>query len=104
MSTGDQSTARGRLSSLLAVETRERYTVNGEKITVGRADDNAICLKDDVYVSSHHAEIEFHDDEWWLTDLGSRNGTLKNSQPVVEPVTIEPGDVITFGRTKFSVE
>lgn len=95
--------ANAAVSSMVNVETRQKYALNGQTVTIGRAEDSVICLKDDVYVSTHHAEIYFADGLCWLRDAGSRNGTMKNSQPVSEDVMLEPGDVITIGRTRFEL-
>jgi pSer/pThr/pTyr-binding forkhead associated (FHA) protein len=70
---------------------------------IGRGVDNDVCLKDDVYVSGHHAEIYFQDNQCWLRDLGSRNGSMRNSDAISEPVIIKPGDILTFGRARFEV-
>ena len=94
-----------RASSLVDLVSRQRYALGDERLTIGRSEDSKVRLKDDVYVSSHHAEIYFQGDTFWLSDLGSTNGTLKNAAPVTEkPVTIQRGDIITIGRTRFEVE
>lgn len=96
----------GRVNALVNVETRDRYELVGERISIGRAEDNQLCLKNDVYVSSYHAEITFEGDVCWLNDLGSRNGTIKNADVLAAeaPVIIAPGDAITIGRTRLQVE
>lgn len=48
--------------------------LSGERLTVGRADDNNIVIPDGS-VSSHHGEIVFDGATWTFTDLGSTNGT-----------------------------
>lgn len=93
------------VTALVNVDTRERYSLSPEeKLTVGRAEDNALCLKNDVYTSGRHAEIFFDGDAIVVKDLDSRNGTYKNGEPVVGEVRAEKGDVITFGRTKFELQ
>jgi pSer/pThr/pTyr-binding forkhead associated (FHA) protein len=91
--------------SLVNADTRERWTLTpNEKVTAGRAEDNSLSLKDDVYASGHHAELYFEDGQYYLKDLNSRNGTYKNNEPVVGVTPISKGDLITFGRTKFEVQ
>lgn len=53
-------------------------------------------------VSSFHAKIEFMDGDWLLMDLGSRNGTFVNQQPMVsgESHPLQPGDVLTLGSSE----
>lgn len=93
-----------RVLALRNMETRERYELTGERIIIGRAEENQICLKDDVYVSSHHAEVVLDGDICWINDLDSRNGTIRNGEVLDKPVHLETGDVITIGRTHLLAE
>jgi DNA-binding NtrC family response regulator len=54
----------------------------------------------DRYVSTSHASLLFSDDQWWLIDEGSRNGTLLNGEPV-QKVALKHGDLIEVGHTFF---
>src|SRR5579884_2796880 len=58
------------VKALVSVETRVRYALSDGRTTIGRAEDNQICLNCDVYASSHHAEITFDGEAFWLNDLG----------------------------------
>jgi pSer/pThr/pTyr-binding forkhead associated (FHA) protein len=90
------------ISAIINVETRERYDLlNGQTISVGRAEDNTLSLKNDVYASGRHAEIYLRGQDCMVKDLDSRNGTYKNNEPVVGEVVVLRGDIVTFGRTKF---
>lgn len=54
-------------------------------------------------VSRRHAELRFDERSWWLRDLGSRNGTLRNGEPVTAiAVPLESGDRLQFGRLQAS--
>ena len=37
---------------------------------------------DDPMISRRHAAVSYQDGRWWISDLGSRNGTLLDGQPV----------------------
>ena len=66
-------------------------------LVVGRAADAQIRL-DRASVSRRHAELA--DDGrggWRVRDLGSRNGTLVNGQPVVGERPLAPGDRVGLG-------
>lgn len=63
---------------------------------LGRAADNTICLADKA-VSAYHARLSFQDGQWWLEDLGSRNGTRVNQSPLDGPLVVTFGDVIHLG-------
>ncbi|RMG01834.1 MAG: FHA domain-containing protein [Acidobacteria bacterium] len=65
-------------------------------ITLGRATDNKICINEQN-VSRYHAEIEFFDNSFWLTDLKSSNGTFINDEPVTSTVQLKNSDRISLG-------
>lgn len=71
--------------------------------TLGRADDNQIVLHDE-WVSAYHARIDNYAGQWWLTDLGSRNGTRLNDAPVMQTTPLAKGDIIGLGRVKLRFE
>lgn len=78
---------------------REREVEIGQAASVGRAPDNTICLDGDVNVSRYHAVIERRGADFWLIDLGSRNGTTVNGVPVTAEHRLRDGDVIATGQT-----
>jgi adenylate cyclase len=68
--------------------------------TVGRSDDNNLVLPD-RWISRNHAMIQVMETgEFYLIDLGSRNGTFVNGRRVSVPVTLKDGDQLTFGQTE----
>lgn len=64
---------------------------------IGRAADNSLVITDET-VSAHHARLSFQEAQWWLEDLGSRNGTAVNGIPLEGPLVVTYGDQISFGR------
>lgn len=71
--------------------------------SIGRAATNTVVL-DDTYASGEHALLVRRGGQWWLEDLGSRNGTLLNELPLRESAVVSAGDVITIGGTKLKIE
>lgn len=71
--------------------------------SIGRARSNNVVLANG-YTSSEHALITRRGQQWWLEDVGSRNGTLLNEMKLSEATVISPGDVITIGSTQLKVE
>ena len=71
--------------------------------TLGRGTTNTIVVPD-TFASAEHALISWRAGQWWLEDLGSRNGTCLNDEPVTTPVVLSAGDVIGIGQVKFKVE
>jgi pSer/pThr/pTyr-binding forkhead associated (FHA) protein len=90
-------------NSLLDPATRQRWRLDSDRITIGRSDDNIVCLAADSAASGHHAQIYLEKGEYWLRDLGSSNGTLINDVSVTSPVRIKPGDHIVVGQTRLDV-
>lgn len=86
----DQSTA------WLASPGGERIPILG-KCSIGRSPSNQVVLAEEK-VSRRHAIIHAQGEgEFWLVDLGSRNGTLVNDRRVIQPTRLRHGDVICIG-------
>jgi hypothetical protein len=71
--------------------------------TLGRDLASTIVLPD-VFASSQHALLTLRDGQWWLEDLGSRNGTFVNNRRVAEPTTVQAGDLLGIGRVLLRLE
>jgi len=74
-----------------------RIELTKERIAIGRSRDEDIVLSDQ-WLSRRHAEVRFRDGEYYLQDLGSRNGTLLNGRRIEGEVQLVAGDVITLGE------
>ncbi|MEZ5306129.1 MAG: FHA domain-containing protein [Pyrinomonadaceae bacterium] len=76
----------------------EERSITANVTSFGRVPDNEISFPEDSNVSRFHAEIEKRgDDEFWLLDLGSSNGTLLNGAPVTSETPLSDGDLISLG-------
>jgi hypothetical protein len=71
--------------------------------SLGRAATNTATLPDDT-TSLEHALLHLRDGQWWLEDLGSRNGTRLNDVGIQAPAPIMAGDVIGVGRVMLKFE
>ncbi|MFI1968576.1 peptide-binding protein [Streptomyces cinnamoneus] len=67
---------------------------------IGRSPLADLRFEDDT-VSRRHAELRFLDDDWRLSDLGSRNGTYVNGLRIAGTVRVRPGDHVAFGSLGF---
>ncbi len=74
----------------------------GDELTVGRAAGCQITL-DDTYASQLHARIFTRDDQLYVEDLGSTNGTYLNRRKVAAPMVVSRGDQIQIGSTVMEV-
>lgn len=94
VASGDSGYAEGRQFELGAVTT------------IGRDLSNDIILGD-AYASSHHARVEWHEDNrYWLVDVESSNGTMLNHRKIRphDPYPLDPGDVISIGKVQLKME
>lgn len=71
----------------------ERWVLRQGETTLGRADDADIHF-DDRRISSRHARITFSAGAYYLEDLGSKNGTFVNGNPVTTPTLLVDGDEV----------
>lgn len=80
---------------------RVTWSVDKERVTIGRGLDNMVVL-DDASVSRRHAELLRQGGRLEIRDLGSRNGTWVNAARVtISPVA--PGDEVAFGAVQLEV-
>lgn len=75
--------------------TEVTHDLPEDKTTVGRRPENSLVIDEDS-VSSHHAEIVFENNTYFVTDLGSTNGTYLNGEPVTT-APLAHGDELRFG-------
>ena len=75
-----------------------------QMVTVGRAPDNDVVVGDPA-TSGHHGRIEMRNGFFWISDLGSTNGTMVNGEPVIEK-QLSDGDMIAIGQNtmRFTLE
>ena len=75
-----------------------------QMVSIGRAPDNDVVVGDPA-TSGHHGRIEVRGGAFWISDLGSTNGTLVNGQPVIER-QLTDGDMIAIGQNtlRFTLE
>jgi len=102
------SSRRGRRSAgrkLTVIEGELKGTavpLGTSVITIGRAPDSTIVLRDD-YVSTRHARLYPSGSDWVVEDLGSTNGTWVNKTRVTTPTVLEPGSDLRIGRTSMRI-
>lgn len=76
-----------------------RQTLDGPAVSIGRASDCTIPVKD-RYLSRRHAEIVSTNGEWLVKDLGSANGTYLNGEILERDTVLKSGDRIRLGDTE----
>jgi adenylate cyclase len=69
--------------------------------SLGRSVSNQLALPDEK-VSRRHALIQAQrENEFWLVDFGSRNGTYLNGRRITQPTRLQPGDRLQIGSSQF---
>jgi len=81
----------------LVEENAQTFQFNTQEVSLGR-DTASDCQLNDDTVSAEHALLSYHHSNWWITDLGSKNGTFLNLEEVFEPHVIASGDKIKCGQ------
>ncbi len=61
----------------------ERLAIRSPVVNLGRGDHNDIVL-DDWSVSTSHAKLQLREGIWFVSDLGTTNGTLVEGEEVVD--------------------
>ncbi len=77
-------------------------------ITLGRRDDNDVCLRNDTFSSRYHARLCLRGQSWWLEDLNSKNGTFVEEEEedarVSGTLELGTGQLFRVGRTWLRIQ
>jgi hypothetical protein len=77
-------------------------------ITLGRRDDNDVCLRSDTFSSRYHAKLHRRGAGWWLEDCNSKNGTFVEEDDedarVSGMLELAPTQLFRVGRTWLRIQ
>jgi len=76
-------------------EHPETIPLTGERLVIGRGSRCDVVVTDPC-ASRRHAELLLSDQQWLISDLGSRNGTLVNGRRVGQEQVLRSGDTIAI--------
>lgn len=98
--------ASAQLAWRLGPEVEELVLLEpgGRPYFVGRDVDCDVLLETDLGASRRHAQISFEDGGWWLTDLGSKNGTRVAGAQISTRGRLSDGVIVRIGRTDLRFE
>ena len=85
-----------------AAQAGRTYDLDDE-LTVGRSPGCGVAMPEDIYTSTLHARLFRRNDQVWVEDLGSTNGTFVNSEQIKQAVRLSKGDLLQIGSTVFEV-
>ena len=83
----------------LPFKIQEVYNLE-DSITIGRSNENDVIIKD-PYISKKHLSIVKDEEEYYLEDLNSANGTYLNGDRLMDAAKLNNGDRIQFGQIEF---
>ncbi len=98
----DADGPRATLREIRADGTSRTIAFDGRPLTIGRAPDNGLVVRDGR-ASRHHARIDARRGTLILSDLGSTNGSFVNDRRI-EAVALGAGDRIRIGTTSLVIE
>jgi pSer/pThr/pTyr-binding forkhead associated (FHA) protein len=78
---------------------REIPLISGNVWKIGRTEQNTVVLSDDM-VSRNHVMIQHEGGQFYLIDMGSRNGSFVNGRRLTAPVALREGDRLSFGEAR----
>ena len=76
------------------------YSVS--ELVIGR-DQTCDLVLDANTVSAEHARLSYHHQNWWLEDLGSRNGTYLNLERVTTAAILVSGDELQIVQVLINI-
>lgn len=81
----------------------ERRLAAGESMIVGRSSTVDVTLNDPL-LSRQHARLRVEDGRLFVTDLGSRNGTMLGGERIAGETAVAVGDRVILGSCRVEVE
>lgn len=78
-------------------------TFNQLEIFIGRDPQNDFEI-DDETVSGRHARIFYKNNQWFIEDLQSTNGTFLNGEKIVTTTILVPQDAVKIGSKLIKID
>ena len=86
-----------KLKVIQGAQAGSEFNLVFDQMTLGRGADATIHLKSNASASRKHALLSIENEELYITDLNSRNGTFVDEQRISSPTPICLGSQITIG-------
>lgn len=105
----DDVSVNGEASSdkyiLIRTDTGEVYDIRGRKLAIGKDRSSDICIQG-KYISRQHLLLDYTENELYVTDLGSTNGTYINGSKLNKGTRerLYKGDLLKLANINFRVE
>lgn len=81
---------------------QEAFIIQQSDVLVGRDPNCKIHILDET-ISAQHARLYLIDQNWWVQDLNSTNGTFLNDERIEQPCILTDHDLLQVGNIKLIV-
>ena len=71
-----------------------------DRYELGRGNSNALCFPEVQGLSRRHTAFEHEESGWFVSDLGSTNGTFVNGTRIFAPTVLRANDCVTVGALR----
>ena len=92
------------LMDMDGITGQKTYMINSKTTTIGRVEEDNVHVQiPENTVSAVHAQIRYSDNDFYVADLGSKNGTYLNEEeePIASEARLKSGDTIIFDQFRF---
>ena len=86
-----------------AAKMKATYRISGRGVIVGRGKECDISINS-MFLSAEHFQVWCDEGQWYIGDMGSKNGTYLNGARLRKVKALDDGDEITFGELKVVFE
>lgn len=80
----------------------DSFLIQQSDVLVGRDPNCKVHIPNET-ISAQHARIYLIDQNWWIQDLNSTNGTFLNDERIEQPCILTNNDLVQVGNVKLIV-
>jgi pSer/pThr/pTyr-binding forkhead associated (FHA) protein len=81
---------------------QEAFVIKQTDVLLGRDPNCKIHIPDET-ISAQHARLYLIDQNWWINDLNSTNGTFLNDERIDQPCILADNDMLQVGNVKLII-
>jgi pSer/pThr/pTyr-binding forkhead associated (FHA) protein len=81
---------------------QEAFIIQQNDVLLGRDPNCKIHIPDET-ISAQHARLYLIDQNWWIHDLNSTNGTFLNDERIEQPCILTDHDLLQVGNIKLII-